>query len=53
MTDIVNQHTHFNSASDGEPKRPAELRAQCRRRQEAGLLSARVSKSRLAESRVG
>ena len=37
MTDIVNQHTHFNSASDGEPKRPAELRAQCRRRQRGSV----------------
>jgi len=53
MADIVNQHAPFNSASDGALKALNESRAQCRRRQEAGLLSARVSKSRLADSRVG
>jgi hypothetical protein len=52
MADIVNQHAPFN-ASDGALKALNESRAQCRRRQEAGLLSARVSKSRLADSRVG
>jgi hypothetical protein len=52
MADIINQHAHFNSASDGALKVLDELRA-CPSATGCRVALGCVSKSRLADSRAG